>query len=200
MIRPLLFSYPYAVIFGAVFVVNFLQERRRFVRQQAREGAGESLQDQGSKGLMIQGIQFASGLAVLLALFVPSATILPGHQEKVFWTGIGLMLSSMILREHCFRMLGDHFNPIVSVQARQPIIKRGAYKWVRHPSYLGVLLMYAGVGLALTNWFSVLAYLVITAAVLGRRIQVEENIMLETLGTPYRDYMRRTKRLVPLIF
>ena len=105
-----------------------------------------------------------------------------------------------LLRRHCWRVLGNHFTGDVKAFADQPVIDHGAYRWVRHPSYTGGILMYLGTGLALTNWLSTL---IITAAgALGYiyRVRVEEQALQANLGGRYQEYMRRTKRFVPFVF
>ena len=105
-----------------------------------------------------------------------------------------------MLRRHCFRMLGNHFRPAVTVVPSQPVIELGAYKWIRHPSYLAGILLFFGIGLALANWISVAVLFLVPVAAYGYRIHVEEQALLETLGAPYREYMNRTKRLIPFLF
>jgi protein-S-isoprenylcysteine O-methyltransferase Ste14 len=68
---------------------------------------------------------------------------------------------------------------------------------VRHPSYAGILLILAGLGLADGNWAALAVLLVLPAAVLINRIFVEEAVLTEVLGHGYADYATRTKRLVP---
>jgi len=80
------------------------------------------------------------------------------------------------------------------------VIERGAYKWVRHPAYLAGILLFVGIGLALENWISIAVNVLVPVAVYGYRIHVEEQALVETLGTPYREYMNRTKRLIPFLF
>ena len=107
------------------------------------------------------------------------------------------MAAGAVLRQHCFTMLGRHFRPVVSVVPDQPIIERGAYHWIRHPSYLAGILVMLGMGLALTNWMSLIALGLVPLVFYAYRIHVEEKALLETVGQPYRDYMTRTKRLIP---
>jgi len=80
------------------------------------------------------------------------------------------------------------------------VIEAGAYRWVRHPSYAGGMLMYIGTGLALTNWLSVLIIAVAGALGYIYRVHVEERALLAHLGARYEQYMRRTKRFVPFVF
>ena len=97
-------------------------------------------------------------------------------------------------------MLGGHFRPVVSVTPGQPVIDRGAYHWVRHPSYLASTMVLLGMGLVLTNWISLIPLGIVPLGIVAYHIRVEERALVETLGQPYRDYMTRTKRLIPFLF
>ena len=55
-------------------------------------------------------------------------------------------------------------------------------------------------GLAMTNWLSVVAIMVCALAGYGYRVRVEERALCADLGQPYRDYMQRTKRFVPHVW
>lgn len=72
--------------------------------------------------------------------------------------------------------------------AGQTVIDRGPYRWVRHPSYTGLLLTLAGAGVAFGNWLSILALIILSALGLAIRIRVEERALLAALGEPYRAY------------
>jgi protein-S-isoprenylcysteine O-methyltransferase Ste14 len=97
-------------------------------------------------------------------------------------------------------MLGKHFTGNVRAAADQPVIDRGAYRWVRHPSYTGGILMYLGTGLALTNWLSAFIMVFATAAAYLYRVHVEEQALQANLGSRYQEYMQRTKRFIPFVF
>ena len=60
--------------------------------------------------------------------------------------------------------------------------------------------MMLGIGLALANWISLIALGLVPLGIYAYRIRVEEQALVETLGQPYRDYMTRTKRLIPFLF
>jgi protein-S-isoprenylcysteine O-methyltransferase len=62
------------------------------------------------------------------------------------------------------------------------------------------LLAFLGLALCLGNWLSVLLVMLPIAWAFGRRMSVEETALASALGTPYTNYMRRTKRLVPWIY
>jgi protein-S-isoprenylcysteine O-methyltransferase Ste14 len=62
------------------------------------------------------------------------------------------------------------------------------------------LITLLGVGLALTNWASLISLLTITIIGYMYRINIEEQALVETLGDAYREYMHHTHRLIPYIW
>jgi protein-S-isoprenylcysteine O-methyltransferase len=71
---------------------------------------------------------------------------------------------------------------------------------VRHPSYTGAMAAFLGWGICIGNWASLAALLLPTLLVFLRRIHVEEAALTAAFGDQYRDYMRRTKRLIPALY
>lgn len=146
---------------------------------------------------MIVGIWAGVALATGFANGQPRAAIV-GATVLVYGAGIACMLAGIGLRLYAIRVLGRFFTTSVATQAGQQVVDRGPYRWVRHPAYSGSLLTIFGLCLALTNW---LAFVGLIPAVLGfgYRIRVEEETLQSVLGEPYRDYMRRTKLLIPFL-
>jgi protein-S-isoprenylcysteine O-methyltransferase Ste14 len=189
--RPLIAQWQYALVFWLVFVGVYLPESILTARTASRAGR----QDAGSMPLVMvsQFVGVAAAFVIAFRLRVGALS----QPQLWFWIGIATMAGGSILRHHCFRMLGASFSTAVVVVQEQKIVERGAYRWVRHPSYTGGLLMYAGMGLALGNWISVVVLQALVLAGYLYRITVEERALLETLGQPYREYMSRTKRFIP---
>jgi protein-S-isoprenylcysteine O-methyltransferase Ste14 len=69
---------------------------------------------------------------------------------------------------------------------------------VRHPSYTGALLTLLGFLICMDNPIAVVGFLVALAGY-AYRIRVEEQVMADALGEPYRTYVPRTKRLIPFV-
>lgn len=192
---PLVFVWPYALVFWAVLVWAFSPEFRVISR---RAGAPTSGQDAGSKRVII----LTQPLGMVAAFFIATHvrwTALPGP-VWLFWAGVAAMVGGSLLRRHCFRMLGTSFTGAVIVRPDQAVVERGAYRYVRHPSYTAGALMFAGIGLALGNWLGLLAQMGLVTAGYWYRVVVEERALEATIGDPYRSYMRRTKRFVPFVF
>ena len=59
--------------------------------------------------------------------------------------------------------------------------------------------MFVGIGIALTNWLSVLLAFVGTVAAYSYRVKVEERALLSEIGEPYAEYMRTHKRYIPFV-
>ena len=195
---PLVFVWPYALIFWLVYVWAFLPE---FVllRRAKRAVAAKSSKDSGSLRLIMVGMQFGLLAAFAIVFFVPALRVPRAMQLPAFILGTALLIAGSLLRRHCWRVLGEYFTGEVQARIDQPVISRGAYHWVRHPSYTAGMLMFAGIGLALGNWGSLAVMILVTVGVYWYRVAVEERALVETIGEPYAAYMRRTKRFVPFI-
>ena len=68
------------------------------------------------------------------------------------------------------------------------------------PPILGWLLAFVGFALSLGNWAALLVILLPIGAAFIHRMNVEEDALSRALGRRYADYMKRTKRLVPLVY
>jgi len=94
-------------------------------------------------------------------------------------------------------ILGKFFSAVVGIQKDQQVIEKGPYKYVRHPSYSGALIIFIGLGLALQSWAAVITLILLFIIAYGYRIYVEEKALISELGEPYIEYKKRTKRLIP---
>ena len=94
-----------------------------------------------------------------------------------------------------------YFTGTVMVSSDQPVITAGPYRVLRHPSYTGILLACAGVGLASANWVGVAGMVLLPLAVLAVAYPCRgERRCWPTLGDRYRAYAAQRKRLVPLVW
>jgi protein-S-isoprenylcysteine O-methyltransferase Ste14 len=194
-VKPLAYTSPYSWIFWAALLFSYLPEFMLVAR--SRPAAGEKT-DKGSTGVIV----LAGWLGMFAGFAVAGmpAFILHSEQKAWFAAGIVLMLTGAILRRYCQYVLGKHFTGNVKAAADQPVIEAGLYRWVRHPSYTGGMLMYLGTGLALTNWLSVVIIEGAGMLAYWYRVRVEERALLGHIGPRYEAYMRRTKRFVPFVF
>ncbi|MDE2313701.1 MAG: isoprenylcysteine carboxylmethyltransferase family protein [Elusimicrobia bacterium] len=114
--------------------------------------------------------------------------------------GAVLAVSGIAFRYWAVRILGQYFTRVVQVSPDQKLVEAGPYRYIRHPSYSGSIATCLGVSLALRSLVSVGCMMALILAGLGYRMKVEERALEQSLGEPYRSYMRRTKRLIPFIW
>jgi protein-S-isoprenylcysteine O-methyltransferase Ste14 len=168
------------------------------IRSWNRLRAGAQRQDHGSQLVLLCLVVAGFFLSTVPALQVPG-TAITGARELLFWVGILLIYAGMAFRFYAIHVLGRFFTTTVAVAPEQSVIESGPYRLIRHPSYTGLLILFFGYGLCLTNWLSLLVLIGCALIGLGYRIHVEERVLQAQLGQPYQDYMRRTKRLIPFV-
>ncbi|HQT95223.1 MAG: hypothetical protein B7Z61_06505 [Acidobacteria bacterium 37-71-11] len=188
-----MFRFPEGVAFWVVYVWVFAREFA-LIRTARRAPAGA--QDAGTLRLIMIG-QNVALVAATAASFLPWLVI--RHSLVALVAGTCVLFAGGVARRVCFRTLGEHFTGAVVVKGDQPVIERGPYRWVRHPSYTAGMMVFLGIAIALDSWVSVAILLVVPALIYLRRARVEERAFLETIGEPYRAYMARTKRFIPFV-
>ncbi|PIN91450.1 hypothetical protein COU57_00385 [Candidatus Pacearchaeota archaeon CG10_big_fil_rev_8_21_14_0_10_32_14] len=105
-----------------------------------------------------------------------------------------------IVRQWSIKILGEFFTPSIKTQEHQKIIMKGPYKYIRHPSYTGLLLEVCGVSLCLSNWISFTFSFVFLFSALVYRINIEEKLLSKEFGEEYKNYTTKTKKLIPYIY
>jgi protein-S-isoprenylcysteine O-methyltransferase Ste14 len=183
----------YQIVVAWWFISELLIGIVSFVR---RGKAGSPRQDRWSGPALIVFLFIAIVLGANLARRVPAAEITP--HALVFGLGIAIAVLGIIVRGYAVISLGRFFTTRVMTQPGQMVVERGPYRWIRHPSYTGALLTVLGILLCQANWLS-LACFPLALPGFAYRISVEESALTAALGDAYRDYMRRTKRLVPFV-
>jgi protein-S-isoprenylcysteine O-methyltransferase Ste14 len=184
------------VAFWVVFYVWFAAELYLGYRSR-RLPSGTVERDNGSKWWLIASVWVTVTAGIWIAERFPDAAI-KGGREVVFIIGLVLMIAGLALRWYSISVLGTSFTCNVATHPGQQVVQSGPYRWIRHPSYTGGLLTVLGVLVCCLNWAS-LAALIVVAFGYANRIRVEERALAANLGPAYRDYMRRTRRLIPFL-
>jgi protein-S-isoprenylcysteine O-methyltransferase len=164
-----------------------------YLKRASRSGA--TARDRGSMQLMWAVITAAVFAAVFLTNYRRAAIRLPAPALES--AALVLLGGGLALRWAAILTLGRFFTPDVAVHQGHRLVASGPYRYLRHPSYTGLLAAFLGLGLFFGNWLSLAALMIpITLAVL-HRVRIEEAVLLEALGPDYAEYRARTKRLIP---
>ncbi len=133
--------------------------------------------------------------------------IIPGLDFRFHWSTVpvwvvitanvivllGYLLIVFVFRENTYA------SATVQVEEQQQVISTGVYTIVRHPMYLGLLLMGMATPLALGSYWAIIPFL-LTIPSLVIRIKGEEALLLRDLGG-YREYCERTRyRMIPYVW
>jgi protein-S-isoprenylcysteine O-methyltransferase Ste14 len=138
--------------------------------------------------------------AFLIGLYAPRWLPDLDVDAWIWPLGVIAILAGTVVRVWAIATLGHSFRRFVTIDEGQQVVDRGPYRWVRHPSYLGVLLAIGGLGLAQANVLSFVGATVCTIAGLVPRIHVEERALMDALGEPYRAFAATRARLVPAVW
>jgi len=124
-----------------------------------------------------------------------------GNGSPIFpISGIILILCGLLIRWTAVLSLQHHFTVDVSIIKEHRLIKKGIYRYVRHPAYAGSLLSFFGLGLYFANYFTMLIIFIPIFLAFFYRIKVEEKALTDNFGDEYATYCTSTKRLIPGIF
>jgi protein-S-isoprenylcysteine O-methyltransferase Ste14 len=193
-VKPYVESHRIGWVWSAVAVVVGILE----LVGAGRRRAEATKRDRGSQIVLRVCVLFAIIVLVLSVDHAPGAEIRPPLASVVI--GIVLFATGEGLRLWSRQTLGRYFTYTVQTSSDQPVITSGPYRFVRHPSYTGVLLLATGAGFVEGNWIGVAVLALMVFVGLSYRIRVEESALLDDLGDRYRAFAADRKRLIPFIY
>jgi len=146
---------------------------------------------------------YALGIIGLLSAFVPAYTdrkdVLVIDGDTVRWLGVALYIVGGAVRIWPVFVLGYRFSGLVAIQPGHTLVTDGIYSVIRHPSYLGLLVVSLGWALAFRSIVG-LFFVVLTIPPVLARIKSEEHLLHEQFGAEYDAYRSRTSRLIPGLY
>ena len=168
------------------------------------DGEGSGIRrgrEQGESGIGFFVVILLSTIGV--TFLIP---FLAGHQlgvilfsDSLRYFGVLLCISGYVIRLIAVRTLKHQFSYYVAVQENHQLITTGIYSRIRHPIYLGAILIVAGMSLVFPTWYGFL-FVMIYSMVLTSRMKREERLLLKHFGTVYQEYSLKSFRLVPHIY
>jgi protein-S-isoprenylcysteine O-methyltransferase Ste14 len=158
---------------------------------------GQQARDAAAAGVMTRPPFLYLGCLVLgLALdhLLPLRLGLPGAAMMQWTVGAGLILIGVAIVAAGVRNFSRAATPVPSNQPVRALVTTGIHGWSRNPIYVGMFLLYAGIGIAARSpWILVLALplaVILRYGVVAR----EERYLERRFGDAYRDYKARVRR------
>jgi protein-S-isoprenylcysteine O-methyltransferase Ste14 len=155
-------------------------------------------EDRGNRWIFAPVLVLSLGLAVLPA-YLDGRDLWVADESVTPYVGLALLTLGGALRLAPVFVLGRRFTGLVAIQEGHRLQTTGLYRYIRHPSYAGMLLYMAGYALVFRCWLGLLL-VAATLAVLFARMNAEEALLESEFGEEYASYRRRTWRLVPWVY
>ena len=158
----------------------------------------------GEKELTRQRVVVWAGF-VFVFLYVASAALCEHIKVSIIswglWSTLGFILFSLGLglRIWAIAILGPFHSAFVARQPGHTIVTRGPYRWLRHPSYLGLIIALIGIPMIFGTWFSLMAIPGVIVAIKWR-LKDEEAFLVSEFGEEYENYKKTTWRLFPKLY
>jgi protein-S-isoprenylcysteine O-methyltransferase Ste14 len=181
----------------ALYLSWVLSEVAILIVTRTRSGGGE-IKDQGS--LLILWITMIASINLGVRFGDAHAHTMFGDPQWIRFASLAFMVFGLAIRWTAVVSLGRSFSANVAIRTEQRLQTDGLYRFVRHPSYFGLLLVLVAIGLHTHNWIGLAIVVIPSMAALSYRIHVEEEALRAAFGHVYAVYTSRTKRLLPGVY
>ncbi len=149
------------------------------------------------------GVFFLLGLVTLFIDFVYIQGMV--FQLICVIIGVPLFVIGIVYRTLAIWSLNKAvIGHIISIKVLQIVeghrlLTDGYYKHIRHPSYLGVVIYVVGLVITFSSLYGFVV-MIIGLIFLHWRIEIEEKMLIEAFGDEYKEYQKRTKKLIPFLY
>jgi protein-S-isoprenylcysteine O-methyltransferase Ste14 len=160
--------------------------------------------------LFTVGLFVLIGLSILASIMDPTGLaaghpgtvnvgLLSGINLAMAIVGLVMIIAGIVIRFVAIATLKRNFSGLLRIREGHTLIKTGIYRWVRHPAYLGAILLFIGIPIMLSSILGFLVTLLLVLYLL-HRIKLEEGMLIERFGAEYEEYIRSSKKLVPFLY
>lgn len=113
------------------------------------------------------------------------------------WIGVILILLALLVFWRSHADLGLNWSPSLEIRTEHKLITNGIFKYIRHPMYASQWIWVIAQPLLLQNWLAGFLDLLVFILFYVLRVRAEEQMMLDTFGNEYREYMNKTGAIFP---
>ena len=146
-------------------------------------------------------------IQIVFSFIFLSGFVIPGFDKRFGWSDVPIyiviiadivILLGYLLIFFVFKQ-NSYASRIVEVEKNQKVISTGLYGFVRHPMYIGVIIMFVPTPIALGSYWGLIPMTTIPIALVFRIINEEKVLSKDLPG--YKDYCQKTRyRLIPYVW
>ncbi|MGL4325223.1 MAG: protein-S-isoprenylcysteine O-methyltransferase [Beijerinckiaceae bacterium] len=188
-----------AKIIWVAMAVGWYFLRVPHVRRSKKTPIAQNAMDKAEKIRLLVSL---TGLGIIPFVYI--ATGFPAFARRDFaasQASLGLIIAifALLMFFLTHEALGRNWSVSLQMRENHKLITHGIYARIRHPMYTAFWLWAIAQALLLPNYVAGLSGLIGFGALYILRVGHEENLMIQRFGDEYRDYMKRTGRLLPKI-
>ncbi len=189
------------VVYAAGVIIFYVFRRQRF--WESLLNSVPTHEEHGDRSFWFITLGMCAVFYLSPVEYLAEYAILPAVLPRNTWMvsiGIVLVVLGIALFIWARRTLKKSYSGHLSVKDGQPLVQSGPYRFICHPAYAGYLLMALGISLGYSSLAGLVSILGLLLPGLVYRMHVEEKLLTAHFGEAYREYARRTKRLVPRVW
>jgi protein-S-isoprenylcysteine O-methyltransferase Ste14 len=142
------------------------------------------------KSRILVGLQFF--ILFLMILPISADTRFPYIGLTIL--AVGIVVGLLAIREH----KSGNFNIRPDIKENCELVTTGVYAYIRHPMYLSVLLSMFGIAVIYFTYYEFALYILLVITLLVK-LFYEEGLW-KCYNPEYKNYISKTKRLIPFVF
>jgi protein-S-isoprenylcysteine O-methyltransferase Ste14 len=156
---------------------------------------GQQVTDRATPGVIARPpLLFVGALLIGLIADRLLPLPLPGTAPAHWVIGGLLILTGLALATAGIRNFSRAETPVRSIHPTRALVTTGIHRWSRNPIYLGMFLLYAGIGLAAQSPWALILTLPLAITVRYGVVAREETYLERRFGDAYRNYKARVRR------
>ena len=185
-----------------ILIVAFIAHRGYYTKRSARpENDTLKKREEGLITKFAEGLSLIGFAAMLIYVLKPNWLVWASLSFPLWlrWMGVCISLAGFALLQWAQITLGRSWSDAPRMMKEQALITSGPYQFIRHPIYTAFILILGSTFLISANWLIGLTWAGMTILDIASRIGFEESLMVEYFGDQYREYMKKTGRLLPKV-
>ena len=175
---------------GYVMIIAFFVVQRPLRRTGAAKSFKGGAYDRGN--MLLVGSATGLGLCFPIVMALLGVAVFPIDLVDGL-VALAVMTLGVIVRVWAAVTLGEYYTTTLTMAEGQKVVTNGPYSRIRHPGYLGEILLWAGFGVLSSDLILVFVIPIMFAAVYLYRIAAEERMLVKELGDDYVQYQRKTR-------